>query len=323
MNNLIILGSGFSSSVLSHYLKTKDYLILDKARGPGGRSSTRKVENIGVFDHGLQYISPERKEFEDYLSTYKDHIQEWKGSFQDFENGNMINHASSKKWIGKNGNSDFVKQKLDLNKTVFKTKVTSIKYENHWNIIAGDDLYLAKKIVVTFPQEQCVELLKDFKIEFLKAPASMSPSFTLMVAINKKHFLPYAGCFIKNHPVLAWIANETSKKREVNNNDFTLVTIQTNVDYAKQNYQRYKTDKAKMMGEILKEFLDFAKLTFRDVSHCDLHGWLYAFKEDTYVNDIYWDDEINLGITGDWISGKKAEDAWLNAKTLAEKINKD
>ena len=51
--NTIIVGAGFSSAVLSKLLNSKNLLIFDKGRGPGGRSSTRRVENIGFFDHGL------------------------------------------------------------------------------------------------------------------------------------------------------------------------------------------------------------------------------------------------------------------------------
>ena len=61
MSKITIIGSGFSSAVLSKNLKEKDVLIFDKGRGPGGRSSTRRVEHVGVFDHGLQFISPKKR----------------------------------------------------------------------------------------------------------------------------------------------------------------------------------------------------------------------------------------------------------------------
>ena len=56
MENLVIIGAGFSAAVLTEYLKEMDPLIIDKGRGPGGRCSSRRVEDIGIFDHGLQYV---------------------------------------------------------------------------------------------------------------------------------------------------------------------------------------------------------------------------------------------------------------------------
>ena len=69
MNKLTIIGSGFSAGVFSRSINDKDIIIFDKSRGPGGRSSTRRVENIGAFDHGLQFISPKEKKFELFLDN--------------------------------------------------------------------------------------------------------------------------------------------------------------------------------------------------------------------------------------------------------------
>ena len=49
MNKLTIIGSGFSAGILSQNVNEKNIVVFEKSRGPGGRSSTRKVENIGVL----------------------------------------------------------------------------------------------------------------------------------------------------------------------------------------------------------------------------------------------------------------------------------
>ena len=101
MNKTVIIGSGFSSAVLIKALdQNSNLLIFDKSRGPGGRSSTRRVESIGFFDHGLQYISPTKKEFDFFLNqNLKSSIKEWSGNFHFFEDNKTI---GSKKYIGKN-----------------------------------------------------------------------------------------------------------------------------------------------------------------------------------------------------------------------------
>ncbi|MFM7982260.1 MAG: NAD(P)-binding protein, partial [Candidatus Fonsibacter sp.] len=55
MKNIAIIGAGFSAATLSYFLK-EDLIFYEKSRGVGGRCSTRRVDNIGLFDHGLQYI---------------------------------------------------------------------------------------------------------------------------------------------------------------------------------------------------------------------------------------------------------------------------
>ena len=62
MKNIAIIGAGFSAASFSYFIK-KDLDIYEKSRGAGGRCSTRRVENVGLFDHGLQYIKNPNSEF--------------------------------------------------------------------------------------------------------------------------------------------------------------------------------------------------------------------------------------------------------------------
>ena len=106
MNKLSIIGAGFSTAVLCHYLQNKDIHIFEKSRGPGGRSSTRKVDDIGVFDHGLQYISPKTEEFSKFISSIKG-IKKWQGDFVEL-NGKEKLLPKSEKLIGEHGNKDLI-----------------------------------------------------------------------------------------------------------------------------------------------------------------------------------------------------------------------
>ena len=47
---------------------------------------------------------------------------------------------------------------------------------------------------------------------------------------------------------------------------------------------------------------------------------LYASSENQ-SSEAFWDDKKHIGITGDWFTGGRAENAWINAKLLSEKIN--
>ena len=68
------------------------------------------------------------------------------------------------------------------------------------------------------------------------------------------------------------------------------------------------------------KFLDIFKIDGSEVIHKNVHGWLYAFSENQ-SSEAFWDDKKCIGITGDWFTGGRAENAWINAKLLSEKIN--
>ena len=316
MNEIAIIGAGFSSAVLSHYLRNDDVIIFDKARGPGGRSSTRKVEGVGVFDHGLQYITPKSKEFLEFIRNLS-LVKKWNGDFVELGENTSVLPATDK-YIGISGNNDFVKSTLNLDQCKFNHKIIKIEYKSdHWQLTTDkEQQFQSKKLILTMPQEQTNDLIRGTGIDFEIKEHTMKPCFTMMLALQNKDF-QHSGYAITNSSILSWCANENSKQRELNNINLTLLTIQSNEAYASQNYKRYREDKAIILDEMLHEFLRLFEIDSNQVTHKDVHGWLYAFS-DHESSSVYWDQNKQMGITGDWMTGGRAEDSWKNAKYLTE-----
>ena len=68
MIDFCILGSGIAGSTIAKLLSKKYSVhVFDKARGPGGRSSNKRLKDNLSFDHGVQYISPKSKLFTKYI----------------------------------------------------------------------------------------------------------------------------------------------------------------------------------------------------------------------------------------------------------------
>jgi renalase len=321
MNKIAIIGAGFSASVLCHYLKEKDIIVFDKARGPGGRSSTRKVDGIGVFDHGLQYISPKRKKFLEYIQNLK-LVKKWEGDFIDVETGKVL--PKKDRYIGINGNNDFVKSTLDPTICKFNHKVNKIEHLNSvWNLtMDSGKQYKAETVILTLPQMQTYELIKDLNISFKTKENFMKPCFSLMLAIKNNELFKYSGYVINHSKIISWCANESSKEREQNNKDLTLLNIQSHEEYGFKNFKQYKENKEEILNEMLDEFFKIFKLKNEDIVHQNIHGWLYAFCDDV-TSPVFWDKKINLGIAGDWLTGGRAENSFINSKILLNEIKKN
>ena len=56
-------------------------VLFDKARGPGGRASFKRVKGKTGFDHGTQYISPKTNEFKKFTKSLikKKILKIWSG----------------------------------------------------------------------------------------------------------------------------------------------------------------------------------------------------------------------------------------------------
>lgn len=320
MKKIGIIGAGISTSVLCHYLTEQDIVIFEKARGPGGRSSTRKVDGIGVFDHGLHFISPRDQEFLKYLNNLSS-IKKWDGNFVEIQNGEK-SLPISEKFIGINGNNDFVKGNVSSKKCEYKCKINKLEFQNnHWKLInENHDYFLCEKLILTTPQEQTYELIDNLNLDFERKENIMKPCFTMMIALKKTNVFGNSGYVINGNKIISWCSNESSKKREINNSDLTLLTVQSTDEYGYANFKKYKDDKQKILDEILHEFLSIFNLAKEDVVHVGIHGWLYAYA-DKRESEIFWNEELKLGITGDWFTGGRAENSWKNAKDLAIRVN--
>jgi renalase len=316
----IIIGAGFSSATLSKLINCQNLMIFDKGRGPGGRSSTRRVEGIGSYDHGLQFISPENPKFNKFLEkNLRNYIKLWEGDFVNFDNKKIIN--KKKRLIGKNGNNDFVKNLISVSSFYQKELEKISRDNNQWLLEFKDrQRIICDTLVLTIPMEQCKKIIDPLNIgiEFKK---KMDPNLTTMFAFEEKTEIKSNAFVFNKSPILGWASNESSKRRNINNPSLELWTLQSTVDFAEKNYKNFKSSKLSIMNLMIEEFCGLFKVFNKKIVHKDIHGWLYACKKDFFSQDFFWDKKIKLGICGDWMCGPKAEDAWRSASKLACQIN--
>ena len=317
--NTILIGAGFSSAVLSRLLSSKNLSIFDKGRGPGGRSSTRKVESIGFFDHGLQFISPEEKKFELFLEHHSmSFAKEWRGEFLIFEKNKRI---SKKKYIGNSGNNDFVKKLISVDVFYQKELIQIKKLGSKWFLEFKDGSNQdCEQLILTIPLEQCKKIIAPLNLDF-KIIGCMEPNLTAMIAFDKSLGIAANGYRFEKNSILGWAANESSKMRSENNPDLELWTLQSSLLFARKKFQNYSNNKEEVINLMVSEFFNLFNIKNVNIVHKDIHGWLYAFKNENFTQKFYWNKEINLGICGDWMCGSRAEDAWSSASALADHIN--
>ena len=72
MSSYCVIGSGISGATIANLLSKKNSVhIYDKARGPGGRSSFKRLNKSKGFDHGAQYISPKSIQFKKFITDLR------------------------------------------------------------------------------------------------------------------------------------------------------------------------------------------------------------------------------------------------------------
>ena len=320
MKNIAIIGTGFSAATLGYFLKN-DLDFYEKSRGVGGRCSTRRVDNVGLFDHGLQYVKSENSEFKKFLSDYTI----WQGNFKIFKNDQLKDDSNKERIINENGNNLLIKN-LFKNKRVFVNKeLKSLEKKNDCFQLNFKDSTQEnyKTVIITAPYQQAYNLTKQFTENyFSKLNFSMQPNLTLMVAFNKSLKLNLSAISFEDDDVLGFVANENTKKKVLINKDLELWTIQSSLKYAIKNIYEYRNNKESLADEMLKNLSVKLKIDIKKdyIQYSDIHGWRYAYGNKLDDANCYWNEDLRLGICGDWFSGGNAESAFINAKKLANLI---
>jgi len=319
MIDFCVLGSGIAGSTIASLLSKKYSIhVFDKARGPGGRSSNKRFKNNLSFDHGVQYISPKSKLFIKYIQKlYKNKIlKSWDDNHLDFT---FEKKPFSTKYIGKRANNDLVKYNLKNIKQSFASPIEKIDFKKYfWEItLKNKSKHHFKSLIITCPFPQLKKLAKNYlNKNILKLKVQMQPNITVMLALKNQKTLPISSIKF-NDDILAWAANENSKKRFKSN--INLWTLQATLNWSKRTINKYKTDRS-IMNQLITRFMKLTGFEKNKIIFKKIHGWKYSYNYEKTSYLSIWNKKINLGVCGDWLNGPKVENAWLSANDLARKI---
>tara|TARA_B110000211_G_C14042259_1_gene537290 strand:- start:217 stop:1179 length:963 start_codon:yes stop_codon:yes gene_type:complete len=319
MIDFCVLGSGVSGSTIANLLKKKYTVhVFDKARGPGGRSSNKRLKDNLSFDHGVQYISPKSKEFSKFIKklSKKKILKTWDGHHLDFT---FEKKPLTSKYIGLKANNALCKYYLKGVKLSCASQIKKIEYKKKiWDVMLSDNSkHRFKALILTCPYPQLKKLARKYlKKKVLNLKVKMQPNITGMIALKNKKDLPISSIKFDDD-ILTWAANENSKQRFKSN--LNLWTLQASLKWSKKKINIYKNDKS-IINQLISRFVKLTGFEKNKIVHKKIHGWKYSYSYQKTSLLSSWNKKYQLGICGDWFGGPKVENAWLSANDLARKI---
>ena len=322
MSSYCVIGSGISGSTIANLLSKKHSVdLFDKAGGPGGRSSFKRLDNTKGFDHGLQYISPKSLPFKKFVQKLikKKVLKTWGGKhlFLNKVKREKKNHV---KVIGRKGNNDISKHLLKNINCYFKTELKKVDYkENKWSLTFSDGKKrIYEKLILTCPFAQSSKLSKKFiKDSFIKKKLKMEANITVMIIIkkNKKNISSY----FFDDKILGWAAKENTKNRFKSNND--LWTLQSTHSWANKRINKNIKNKDLNSKILINQFFKLTGIKKTKISFIMNHGWKYSSNSKPLRIKSYWNSSMKIGVCGDWFVGSRLESGWISAMDLFKKIN--
>ena len=321
MSSFCIIGSGISGATIANLLSKKHSVdLFDKARGPGGRSSFKRLDKAKGFDHGTQYISPKSPAFKKFIKGLikKKVLKKWGGKhlFLHKVKKEKKNHT---KVIGSRGNNDISKYLLKNINCHFQNELKKVEYKkNKWILgFADGQKKTYEKLILTCPFPQLSKLTKKYiESPFMKKKIKMDANITVMIAIKKTN--KNISSYFFNDKVLGWAAKENSKKRFKSNQD--LWTLQSTYDWANKKINKNRENLESNSKILIDHFFKLTKIKKPKILFSLNHGWKFSSNSKPLNIKSYWNSSLGLGVCADWFVGPRLESGWISANDLYKKI---
>ncbi len=321
----LIIGAGVAGLTAAHHLykQQQPILMLDKSRGVSGRAATRRVHEQ-VSDHGAQYFTVRTAELQDLTDIWLEqgHVRIWSHGFHTHSADGLVPPASGHpRYIfpdGMNKLGKLLAQNLSIHK---QTQATRVKPQGQgWQIQAKQDAtevsYHCQTLLMNVPPEQALDLC-HFDLgasRSLLQAAQMQPCYALILSYPLGQQPAWQGIQCLNHPVLGWIALDSSKRVDP---DYTRLVLHSSHSYAQSNLE---TEPQTVIQDMLAA-LSAIEPSLQQPQDVSLHRWRYALCSKA-LPQPFLKHSPSLYFTGDWCGGSTIEAAYQSGLHTARDILK-
>jgi renalase len=318
---IAVIGAGISGLTAGKFLEDHgfDVQVFDKARGPGGRMSTRREDSL-EFDHGAQFFTVHSESFAEAVEewTRKDVADRWNGKVVVLKDGGKEDiTAGIARRVGKPGMNGICRHIASSLQVRFDTRVIGASRSKGKWLLAGDneqELGVYDVLIVSTPPAQAIPLLAGTPALAARAESAvMSPCWAAMVAFDERLPVEWDAAVIHGS-LLLWAARNASKPGRPAGETWIL-----------HGTHAWSQEHIELSPERAADLLLSAFRTVianSSIGHHFLkaHRWRYANADRPLDDGPLWDAESQVGVCGDWCMGNRIESAYLSGMQLARAI---
>lgn len=322
MKDLAIIGAGWSGLTAASMLAGQgmDVVVLEKARGPGGRCATRRQDEL-QFDHGAQYFTARSPAFAEEVERWISlgWVAKWQPRIAvigERPNASMSSPASRLVGVpGMNGVLKPLSEGLDCRYGWQVTQLHHDRDEKAWTLLAGDGSSLqARRLLITAPPEQTVQLIgPEHALARQISTVEMQPCWALMLGFDQPLPTDFDAAFVNLGP-LSWIARDSHKPGRRGE----AWLAHASGDWSRQWLE---ADFDQAADALLEAFIEvIPQVEAQPPRLISSHRWRYSMAANPLDLGCLQDREQGLFVAGDWCSGNRVEGAWASGCAVAEAI---
>ncbi len=321
---IVIVGAGMAGLAAANRLQDTGFpvLVLDKARGIGGRVATRRV-GTGVADHGAQFFTAREPPFIRLVAGWltRGVAQEWSRGFAD--PSGQIPPDGHPRYRGTRGMTDIPKHLSSTLAIRLKTRVAELRAnpDRTWSTrLHGGETINSPAILLTPPLPQSLRLLEAGRVLL---PGSVSneleaiaydPCLALIAVLPSPSKVPQPGAVRFAQGPIAWIADNRIKGISPR---ATTVTIHAGPELSRSLWDREDGQVAARLLELSQAWLGSEPVEVQ------VHRWRFSQPTSLHPHrTIVLTRPAPLAFAGDAFAGPRVEGAALSGLAAADGLAK-
>ncbi len=321
MREVCVVGAGWAGLTAARRLHAagRDVVVLEKARGPGGRCSTRRQEDF-AFDHGAQYFTARSDAFSEAVRGWKAQglLRAWNPRITVFgPRPSDAGRSPDERLVGLPGMNGVLKHLAAGLDCRFGVRVERLgRNDGCWVIgtdASGQEVR-ARYLLMTAPPQQAAALLSNLSdLAPAVAKVPMNPCWAMMLGFDQAIEADFDAAFDNEGP-LAWLARNSSKPGRSGE----AWVLHASPDWSGWHLE---DDAASVAGKLLDAFrqrVPAARSLQPRVASA--HRWRYALAPEPLKRSCLSDAGAGLVVAGDWCAGNRIEGAWTSGMASAEEI---
>ena len=314
-DRVLVVGAGVAGSMAARTLLDHghDVVLLDKGRGPGGRSSTRRRgEGRRVaHDHGCQVLrlrGDHRRPLTE--SWIRDGVvTEWRPRVRLIDG--TVRPPADDWYVGTSGMKGLVAHLQSDLRVRFGHAVAAIRrHDDGWHALDenGERIESARRMVLALPAPQARRLLEplvedpgrtiDAEMIRTMSAVDFDPTWTLMT--HGVEVDPGFDVATDPDPDVSWLCREASRPGR---DDHGAWTMHATPDWTRRHLELDRKEVEPLLREIT------ARILGCEVPPGDAHRWRFSLVSRPAGVDHLRSADRSLAVCGDWCLGNRVEHA--------------
>jgi hypothetical protein len=324
IRDAVVVGAGWAGLTAANELADAghDVLVVEKSRGPGGRSATRRADGAR-FDHGAQYFTARTAAFGRRLQQWRDDglAQPWKPRLAVL--GGHAGHGhpgDTRRFVGVPGMNAICTHMAAERECRYRATVEQLAFEGGlWRVRLGDDETVeARRLVVTAPPAQAAALLGSADpLHDDLAGVEFDPCITAMLSFSDSLDPGFDAAFVNDDGPLSWIACNSSKPGRDGRDWVLHATAEWSRKHLDEPFDRLADALVDAFADGIDGGIDGG---LPETIVRTAHRWRYSQAADPRNDGAIVDAERRLAVAGDWLAGSRIEGAWSSGRKAGQAL---